>query len=110
MHQLIHPVLRSKAEAAGATGEAVLNQAELLHLFLRVGGTAEVVAERLQEIAGATGPGMAELWARQAVAARDGDGTGLLGVANAFERIGARIFAAEAAVSKPPSAAHWLSS
>jgi DNA-binding CsgD family transcriptional regulator len=84
-------------EAAGATGEAVLNEAELLHLFLRVGGTAEVVAARLQEIVGATGPGMAGLWARQAVAARDGDGTGLLGVANAFERIGARIFAAEAA-------------
>jgi DNA-binding CsgD family transcriptional regulator len=84
-------------EAAEATGEALLNEAELLHLFLRVGGTPQSVAARLQEIAGATGPGMAELWARQAAAARDGDGTGLLAVANAFERIGARIFAAEAA-------------
>jgi DNA-binding NarL/FixJ family response regulator len=40
---------------------------------------------------------MAELWARQAVAARDGDGGALEAVAGDFDRVGARIFAAEAA-------------
>ena len=84
-------------EAATEAGEAILNEAELLHLFLRVGGAADRVATRLQEIATATGAGMAELYARQATAARDGDGIELLEVANAFERIGARILAAEAA-------------
>jgi DNA-binding CsgD family transcriptional regulator len=84
-------------EAATKTGEAILNEAELLHLFLRVGGAADRVATRLQEIAAATGAGMAELYARQATAARDGDGIELLEAASAFEEIGARIFAAEAA-------------
>jgi DNA-binding CsgD family transcriptional regulator len=83
--------------AASEAGEAILNEAELLHLFVRVGGAAERVAERLQQIAAATGAGMAVLCARQARAARDGDGIELLQAANAFERMGARIFAVEAA-------------
>jgi len=40
---------------------------------------------------------MATMWARQAAAACDEDPAALLGVADAFERIGARLFAAEAA-------------
>jgi DNA-binding CsgD family transcriptional regulator len=84
-------------EAANTAGEAILNEAELLHLFLRVGGAADRVATRLQEIAATTGAGMAELYARQASAARDGDGIELLEAAHAFERVGARILAAEAA-------------
>jgi DNA-binding CsgD family transcriptional regulator len=84
-------------EAARTAGEAILTEAEMLHLFMRVGGPPGLVAARLQEIAVATDAPMAELWARQAAAARDGDGDRLMTVANDFERIGARIFAAEAA-------------
>ena len=93
-----HAAAQARAlEAAGEAGEAILNEAELLHLFLRVGGAPERVAGRLLQIAAASGAGMAELCARLATAARDGDGPGLLQTASAFERIGARIYAAEAA-------------
>jgi len=82
---------------AQAAGEAILVEAEMLHFYMRVGGNPDRVAERLHEIATATRAGMAELWARQAVAARDGDGSGLESVAADYEDVGARIFAAEAA-------------
>jgi len=84
-------------KGAQAAGEAVLIEAEMLHLYMRVGGAPNRVALRLQEIAAASRAGMAELWARQAVAARDGDGGTLEAVADNFDRVGARIFAAEAA-------------
>jgi len=83
--------------AAGAAGEGVLSEAEMLHLFVRVGGDPGQVRARLQQIAANTGAGMAVLWARQAAAAADADGAELVAVADDFERIGARIFAAEAA-------------
>ena len=84
-------------KGAQATGEAVLIEAERLHLYMRVGGAPRRVAPRLNEIAAASRAGMAELWARQALAAHDGDGAKLEAVAAEFERVGARIFAAEAA-------------
>lgn len=60
-------------QCAAAAGEAVLIEAEMLHLYLRVGGPADRVAPRLEQIAASTPAGMATLWARQATAARDGD-------------------------------------
>ena len=84
------------AGAEGA-GELLLFEAEMLHLYMRVGGSATRVAARLTAIATSARATMVELWARQAVAARDADGAGLELVANEFERVGARIFAAEAA-------------
>jgi DNA-binding CsgD family transcriptional regulator len=83
--------------AADRTGEAILVEAEMLHLFMRVGGTPGEVAGRLREIADGTDCALAELWAHQASAARDGDGPGLTAIAEKFARLGARIFAAEAA-------------
>lgn len=84
-------------ERAEAAGEAVLMEAEMLHLYIRVGGQAARVAARLEEIAASTRAGMARLWARQAAAARDGDPAALEAVATDYERVGARVYAAETA-------------
>ena len=69
----------------------------MLHLYIRVGGQAARVAARLEEIAASTRAGMARLWARQAAAARDGDPAALEAVATDYERVGARVYAAETA-------------
>jgi DNA-binding NarL/FixJ family response regulator len=93
-----HPKAQEGAlRRARAAGEAVMIEAEMLHLFLRVGGPAGQVADRLEQIASSTQAGMAELWARQAIASRDDDAAELDILATLYERIGARLYAAEAA-------------
>jgi DNA-binding CsgD family transcriptional regulator len=93
-----HPRAQELALACAAgAAEAVLLEAEMMHLHLSVGGTAGAVARRLREIADSSSSGLAILWARQAEAADLGDGAALEAVAGDYERIGARIYAAEAA-------------
>ena len=88
---------RAALTAAAAGGEAVLAEAEMLHNYVRVGGDPGRVAARLTEIADQAEAKMVDLWARQAGAAGDRDGAALETVSTAFERVGARLYAAEAA-------------
>ena len=88
---------RVALEGARACGEAILAEAEFLHLYMRAGGDPGRAAPRLREIAARARSGMADLWTRQAAAAHNGDGAALEAVADDFERVGARIYAAEAA-------------
>lgn len=83
--------------ASGEAGEAVLIEAELLHVYVRVGGAPDRVADRLREIADGADSALADLWARQAAAARDGDAAELMAIAEQYDAIEARIYAAEAA-------------
>ncbi len=94
-------------EGGRAAGEAILTEAEFLHLYMRVGGAPGRVATRLEEIAAASRAGMASLWARQAIAARDGDANALEAVATEYERVGARILAAEAAAQAAVGHGAW---
>ena len=84
-------------EAAAEAGEAILIEAEMLHMFMRVGGAPKRVAPRLREIADGAQSALVGLWAHQAAAASAGDGYELMAIAQRYARLEARIFAAEAA-------------
>jgi DNA-binding NarL/FixJ family response regulator len=88
---------RAALAAAADAGEAVLTEAELLHLYLRVGGDPANVAERLGQIARRSDARLVSLLARQADAAAGQRPQELEEVATDFERLGLAVFAAEAA-------------
>lgn len=73
------------------------------HAVVRFGQPSQVV-ERLGELAIASGSPRAELLARHAVDAADDDGIALDQISEAFDKIGARLLAAEAAAQA--SSAH----
>jgi DNA-binding CsgD family transcriptional regulator len=86
---------RAALVAAGGAGEALATEAELLHLYVRVGGDPVDVVERLGEIAGATDAGLTSLLARHADAAAGQRPQELEQVATDFERFGLAVYAAE---------------
>jgi DNA-binding NarL/FixJ family response regulator len=94
--QAVDGLLPAADRAAGRGEWAV--EAELRHAVVQFGRPGEV-AERLRELAGRTGNELVALFADHAEAAVAGSGTGLDGVAAAFEERGGQLLAADAAAA-----------
>jgi DNA-binding CsgD family transcriptional regulator len=88
---------RAALAAADVAGEAVVWEAEALYHYVRVGGPARVVDDRLAHIAAMTAAPLVALWSRQVSAVRRGDALELEQVGRAWDALGARRWAAEAA-------------
>jgi DNA-binding NarL/FixJ family response regulator len=82
---------------ARTAGEALLAEAEHLHLYMRVGGDPAAVADRLGELAGRTCAGLVAVFARQAEAAARQRPKALEETATELERLDLNVYAAEAA-------------
>jgi DNA-binding CsgD family transcriptional regulator len=95
---------RAALAAADLAGEAVVWEAEALYHYVRIGGPARVVDDRLAHIAAMTAAPLVALCAQQVSAVRSGDGPELEAVARAWDALGARRWAAEAA--EQAAAAH----
>lgn len=96
---------RRAAAAAGASGQLAI-EAEALHTAARFGDSDPVVADRLDRLAGDVDGVLVAVYARHARASAARSGVDLDACAAEFERIGAKLSAADAAAAA--AAAHDL--